>query len=82
MGFLERFRIGSRQVGKDLARLEAEKFAIEGAVDVGNLAERIEGIGGLAGLGEKTQTRAAIQGANAARGALNERVNGLQIDKP
>ncbi len=80
MGFLERFRIGSRQVGKDLAQLEAKKFVLEGATDVDNLTEHIGEIGGLAGLGEKTQTRAAIEGANAARGTLNERVNGFRIN--
>jgi hypothetical protein len=43
------------------------------------LTERIEEIGGLAGMGEKTQTRASIAGANAARGAINERVNGFRV---
>lgn len=79
MGFLERLRKGSKQVGTDLIQFEAEKFVLEGADDVNNLVERVGEIGGLAGIGEKTQTRAAIEGVNAAKGALNESVKGFKI---
>ena len=79
MGFLERFRIGSRKVGIDLVQLEAEKFKLEEASDVNNMLERTEELGASLGLGEKTRARASIQGSNAARGSLNEKVTGLKI---
>jgi hypothetical protein len=76
---IEKFLTGSEQVGFEMIRFEVEKFGLGDGVDVDNLIKRIGEIGASMGLEEKTQTRASVQGANAARGARNERVNGLKI---
>ena len=76
---IEKFLTGSKQVGFDMIRSEAEKFGLGDGVDIDNLIKRTGEIGASMGLGEKTQTTASVQGANAARGARNERVNGFKI---
>lgn len=76
---IDRFRNSTRQVGKDLIKSEAERFGLGDSVDADKLVERAEEIGGAFGLGVNAQTQAIIQGANAARGARNEQVNGFKI---
>ena len=78
MGFLERFKKGSRQVGQDLVEQEARQFGLGEGGDVGEMVNKTGELGGSFGLGENTITRASIQGTNAARGDKNEAVRGFK----
>ncbi len=77
----EIFEIGSKEVGRSLTEFEAEKWGLEGSVDIGAMIERVERIGAIFGLDTDSQAKAMIQGANAVRGDLNETVKGLKLGK-
>ena len=76
---IDRFRISLRKIGIEIIQSEAKAFAMGDSVDADKLIERAEEVGRTFGLGVNTQTQAMIQGANAARGARNEKVNGFRI---
>ena len=76
---IDRFCTSLRKIGVEIIQSEAKNFSMGDSVDADKLVERAEEIGGAFGLGVNAQTQAIIQGANAARGARNEQVNGFKI---